>query len=104
MANAGLCPFLEMWRRIVWQSHIHLGRNHSRGDRNHRGGVRVLEYQGFIFSCVRGVPSRRRRIFSTTPASSRPVVSPRAAPVVTISFNRRRMIFPLEVLGRASVK
>ncbi len=36
--------------------------------------------------------------------SSSVVVSPLTSPPAAISFSRRRMIFPLRVLGRASVK
>src|SRR5207248_3226095 len=47
----------------------------------------------------------RARFFisSTTLGSARVVVSPRSRPSAT-SFSRRRMILPLRVLGRSSVK
>ena len=46
---------------------------------------------------------RRRLISSTTAASARVVVSPRSRPSAT-SRRSRRMILPLRVLGRSSVK
>src|ERR1700694_3583510 len=39
-----------------------------------------------------------------TDKSSRVVVSPFTSPPLAISFNRRRMILPLRVLGSASLK
>ena len=42
--------------------------------------------------------------FAITPKSSSVVVSPFTSPLLASSRNRRRMIFPLRVLGSVSVK